>query len=355
MPRTWPESIGLGWEHGRVRSGIGLARDFWERAIRPILDTHCPGMPRAAARVGTGSDVLGLDDAMSSDHDWGLRLQVFVPRGEESAVRAVLNEYVPQQFAGLPSRFQQTGAAEAELGVNVLTVNDFATDRLGFDPRRPATPLDWLSLTGQAVLEVTAGAVFDDAGGELTALRAALEWYPDDVWRYVVACDWRRLDQELPLMARAADRGDVLGSRVIAARLVDIAMHLGFMLSRRWPPYAKWRGTMFGRLGLPAGVGLHLDGVLREGDWRVRNEHLAGALEELAVLQGRAGLPSASPACVPFWDRPYLHINPSLVPHITASLTDPAVASLPMGLGSIEQISDNVDLLMDARRRRDRF
>lgn len=64
---------------------------------------------------------------------------------------------------------------------------------------------------------------------------------------------------------------------------------------------------------------------------------MAGALEELAVLQGRAGLPSASPACVPFWDRPYLHINPSLVPHITASLTDPAVASLPMGLGSIDR------------------
>lgn len=88
---------------------------------------------------------------------------------------------------GLPSRFQQTGAAEAELGVDVLTVDDFATDRLG-DPRRPATPLDWLSLTGQAVLEVTAGAVFEDDGGELTARRAALEWYPDDVWRYVVAC-----------------------------------------------------------------------------------------------------------------------------------------------------------------------
>ena len=30
---------------------------------------------------------------------------------------------------------------------------------------------DWLSLTGQSVLEVTAGPVFEDTSGEITALR----------------------------------------------------------------------------------------------------------------------------------------------------------------------------------------
>ena len=56
-----------------------------------------------------------------------------------------------------------------------------------------ATPLEWLSLTGQAALEVTAGAVFEDPADEPTSLRDALAWYPDDVWRYVVACDWRSI------------------------------------------------------------------------------------------------------------------------------------------------------------------
>jgi hypothetical protein len=64
--------------------------------------------------------------------------------------------------------------------------------------------------TGQAALEVVSGAVFEDQTDELTGLRDALAWYPDDMWRYVVACDWQRLDQELPLLGRVGARGDEL-------------------------------------------------------------------------------------------------------------------------------------------------
>ena len=39
------------------------------------------------------------------------------------------------------------------------------------DPRDGLTSLDWLSLTGQAVLGVVAGPVFVDTSGELTAIR----------------------------------------------------------------------------------------------------------------------------------------------------------------------------------------
>ena len=67
------------------------------------------------------------------------------------------------------------------------------------------------------MLEVTAGPLFADETGEISAARRALEWYPDDVWRYVLAADWIRLEQELPLMSRAGDVGDERGSRIIAA------------------------------------------------------------------------------------------------------------------------------------------
>ena len=131
-------------------------------------------------------------------------------------------------------------------------------------------------------LEVVGGEVFEDTGGALTALRAAMDWYPDDLWRYLVACDWRRIDQELPLMGRAADRGDDLGSRVIAARLVAATMHLGFLLCRAWPPYAKWRGTLFGRLPLPPGVALNLAHV-RSGDPVTARLALATPFSDLSM------------------------------------------------------------------------
>ena len=60
-------------------NGISLARSYWVQMVRPLLDLELPSVPRIAARIGSGSDVLGLDDEMSRDHDWGLRLQLLVP------------------------------------------------------------------------------------------------------------------------------------------------------------------------------------------------------------------------------------------------------------------------------------
>ena len=139
---------------------------------------------------------------------------------------------------------------------------------------------------------------------------------------------------------------------MIAGRLVDVAMHLGFLLCRQWAPYSKWRGTLFTRLPLDPAIGTALGQALRADDWHARGAHLASALEALATHQRRIGLPSATPVAVPFWDRPYLHVDPHLVPELPDSIDDPLVRDLPPGLGSIEQRTDNVDVLMHPARRR---
>jgi len=333
-------------------NGIALARSYWDHIVRPLLDRELPSVPRIAARIGSGSDVLGLDDEMSRDHDWGLRLQLLVPSTARSRVEDVLARHLPAEFAGHPTRLRFTGQESPSLTVEVDTLDSLIDSRLGFDPRVGGSALDWLSLTGQAVLELTSGEVFEDSEGQLTALRSALTWYPEDVWRYVVASAWQRVDQELPLMGRAGERGDDLGSRVIAARLVDVTMHLGFLVCRRWAPYSKWRGTLFAQLPLPSQLTGHLANVLDAPTWPERGEQLLPALELLADQQSRVGLPTVAPVCTPFWDRPFLHLNPALVPAIRDSISDPAVRALPIGFGSIEQRSDNVDLLVHAARRR---
>ena len=104
--------------------------------------------------------------------------------------------------------FIGTGETTPRLHIEVSSSPGFLLPRLGFDPRSGVTVTDWLSLSGQSVLEITAGPLFRDLDGELGRARDALAWYPDDLWRYALACDWRRLGQELPLMSRAADVGD---------------------------------------------------------------------------------------------------------------------------------------------------
>ena len=153
-------------------------------------------------------------------------------------------------------------------------------------------------------------------------------------------------------MGRAGSREDELGSRTIAARLVDTAVHLAFTLSRTWQPYSKWRGTMFARLPIARTIERPLQTALCARSWMVRAEALRDALDRLAEHQLEAGLPTCTPAVVPFWERPYHQVDPSLVPALMSGVEDPGVRALPVGLGGIEQRTDNVDILVHADRRR---
>ena len=131
--------------------------------------------------------------------------------------------------------------------------------------------LDWLTVTGQSVLELTAGPVFADRTRTLAPARALLAWYPPDVERYVLAAGWQRLCQLMPMMGRSAESGDELGSRLLSAGLADNVVSLAFTLSRRWAPYPKWRGTVFRSLPIAARLG-SLPNAVAAPSWRERED-----------------------------------------------------------------------------------
>ncbi|MFJ3394825.1 DUF4037 domain-containing protein [Leifsonia aquatica] len=333
-------------------TGIALSRAFFDDVVAPLLSASLPDLPFGAGRLGSGSDVLGFDDDVSRDHDWGLRLSLFVPADAVGDVSALLDDDLPDTFRGLPTRFAFTGESLVRHHVEVTSVTEFAVDRLGFDPRDGIDVHDWLSVSGQAALEVTAGAVFADPTGELAAVRRALAWYPDDLWRYVLACDWERIGQELPLMGRAAEVGDDIGSRIVAARLSRIVMHLAFLLERTWPPYAKWFGSAFAQLPAADALGRSIDAVLDGRDLATRHRGLGDALQLLLDRQNTLGLTAVETALVPFWDRPHLHPDPAIAAQLLDGITDPDVRRLPRGAGSIEQRTDNVAVLTSPGARR---
>jgi hypothetical protein len=275
-----------------MTDGIGLAGSYYQDVIAPLLRSNWSRLPHAAARLGNGSDVLGLDDETSRDHDWGLRLTLLVEGDHVDDVSSYLEECLPDTYAGLPTRFATTWDPEIRQRVEVATAEAFVASRLGLDASGEMTSLDWLCLTGQSLLEVTAGEVFTDDPGVLTRLRQKLAWYSDDVWCYVVAADWIRLGEDLPLLGRAGRRGDDLGSRVICARIVNTAMHLAFLLSRRWPPYLKWMGTMLDQLPVVSDLLPVLTTSLTAERWTQRQEAVAQALAVLLRAQRATGLPT---------------------------------------------------------------
>ncbi|MGH8861692.1 MAG: DUF4037 domain-containing protein, partial [Jatrophihabitantaceae bacterium] len=220
--------------------GLELSARFYADVLAPQLRA----IPHSAALLGWGSDVLGYDTERSTDHGWGPRVLVFTEAN-------VPDLTLPDTFAGRPVRFGWDGVPP-RTWVTVTALERWTREQLGADA--PFSTLDWLLAPQQRLLGVTAGAVFADESGRVHALRRALAWYPDDVWRWLLACQWHRVAQEEAFVARTAEVGDTLGSRVLAARQVRELMRLALWQQRRYTPYGKWLGSAFARLPHPDGL-----------------------------------------------------------------------------------------------------
>lgn len=334
--------------------------------VAPILSATLPTLPYAAALIGSGSEVLGYDDAQSTDHHWGPRAMLFLRADDFAAIAptltAIMTERLPRTFRGFPTGYHPSPGEEdtgvlllGERGpfihrVEVFTLRQFVINTLAFDSETETlTPAHWLAFGEQKLLEMTAGAVFRDDSGDLTAARAQFAYYPHDVWLYMMACQWQRLAQEEPFLGRTGDVGDELGSRILAARLIRDLMRLCFLQARRYAPYAKWFGTAFARLPAAALLTPHFHAALNATTWRAREAALAPAYTFLAEAHNALDLTPPLPATLaPFHSRPYQIIHSdNFASALVAAISDPAVRAIATrtAIGSLDQFSDNTDLL----------
>ena len=338
---------------------LDLNAQFYDEVIRPLMRKHFPDLNYSAARLGAGSDVLGYDDEMSSDHDWGIRQQLFLRDedfGEmETAVFEMLRHQLPYEYKGYSVHF----GAEDEEGTRLLenisegpvdhrieltTVSKFTTDHLGFDATQAWDAITWLTVPQQQLLGVTKGRVFADDLGVLTTARASLAYFPDDVWFYLLACQWNRIGQEDHFMGRTGIRGDEIGSRLLASRLVHDVMMLGFLLEKQYAPYPKWFGTAFKALNCAEKLEPILLNVLTAVSWQERERYLCQAFTVLGYLHNELGLTQPLPTgCEQFHGRPFQVHCGGYASSLWKLIKDDVIRSFPP-IGSIDQFSDNTDL-----------
>jgi hypothetical protein len=332
--------------------GLQLARELYTAEVRPLLDSQFPQVPYAACLIGPGSEVAGFDTGRSTDHDWGPRLQVFLSDSDASRyaadITAVLAGGLPATFRGYPVAFPVTrepGCA-ARHRVEVMDLGAWLGGCLGFDPRQTVTLLDWLAVPTQRLAEFTTGEVFHDGPSELTRARAALAWYPRDVWLHLLACQWQRIGQEEAFPGRCAEAGDDLGSRIVTARLALDLMRLVLLMHRRYPPYSKWLGTALARLPGTGGLAASLTAAISGDSWPARQQHLSDACEAVATLHNQLELtPPLDTRTRPFYDRPYQVIGAArFTAALREAVTDPQVRRLPLA-GAIDQFIDSTDAI----------
>jgi hypothetical protein len=299
--------------------GLELAGRFYHAVVRPLLG-DCP---HTAALLGPGSEVLGFDTERSTDHDWAPRVQLFVAPHDEAVVSELVDRGLPSQFGGYPVAIEPGPHHR----VVVTDLSTWFDGWLGFDPRASVDLLDWLATPTQRLAEVTGGAVFHDPSGELTRARARLAWYPDDVWRYVLAAQWARIGEEEPFVGRCEEVGDSSGAAVVAARLARDRLRLRLLMRRRYPPYSKWLGSAAGPDPGPVALAEEFNAL--------------GLVEPIdATLR-------------PFFSRPFLVLGAGrFADALRESIRDPMFAALPP-IGAIDQYVDSPPVLGDVRRCRE--
>ncbi len=349
--------------------GLQLSAEFYREAVAPILAAGFPRVAHSAALIGSGSEVLGFDTEMSSDHHWGPRVMIFLRAADyardHEAMRLAFSEQLPRTFGGYPTNFtppdpddsgtqllQATDSGPLNHRVEVLTMRGFWLDYLGFDLDHALEPIDWLTFPEQKLRTLVTGAVYHDAIG-LQAVRDRFTYYPHDVWLYLLAAGWARIGQEEHLMGRAGYVGDEIGSAVIGARLVRDIMRLCFLMERQYAPYPKWFGTAFSRLAAAATLSPILQQALSATQWQQRQDYLAAAYESIAAQFNALNLTAPLPTkTTSFFGRPFRVIwGEKFSRAVSARISDPALSEVCQRppIGNIDLSSDNTDLLSDPR------
>ena len=336
--------------------GMQLSHDFYFEVVAPILEKHFPDIPYSAGRLAVGSDVLGFDDHRSRDHDWGPRVDLFFSEADYEGFGDQIYDFLanklPFTFKGYSTHFENDYLMGERNEYPIIhrartfTVDSYFRYHLGFNPLHEISEIDWLRTPEQQLRTIQGGEIFHDGLSILGEIKDKLKWYPDDIWYYLLACQWGRIDQEEPFMARCGDVGDELGSRVVAARQVKEIMHLCFYMEKEYAPYMKWFGTAFRGLGCAQKLGPLLIKVFLQENWKDREKVLSEVYLILAKMHNDLAITEPiEPKISNFHDRPYQ------VPHserFTLALIDkvqsPRLKSLKRPIGSLNQFTDSTDI-----------
>lgn len=233
--------------------------------------------------------------------------------------------------------------------VQIFTIREYFQAYLNFDIERTIEPIDWLTFPEQKLRTIRAGAIYHDEIG----LRETIEkfaYYPPDVWFYLLASGWNRIGQEEHLMGRAGMVGDEIGSAIIASRLVRDLMRLCFLMEKEFAPYPKWFGTAFSLLKCAEYLSPIFRQVLSAETWQEREKHLVKAYEFVARMHNKLQITEPlSTKADNFFGRPFrvIHLHGDFAGAICRQITDSEAKRLAEKelIGSIDQISDNTDIL----------
>ncbi len=217
---------------------------LFDEVFLPVLKERFPDvLPRLSAGViGLGSDVLGADDELSRDHDWGpSKCQLLLSEQDiavyGAAISQALEMAIPDVFLGIDTTKLQPKT------IRINTIDEVYRD-FHASAYPPVTIAEWAAADDNHLFYASSGFVLYDPSNALSERISAFQnaYYPLDIWRWKIASDlwgiWHSGDYNSSY--RLAKRGDGIGLLIGQGAFVECTLRLLCLLNKRFPVYWKW-------------------------------------------------------------------------------------------------------------------
>ncbi len=191
--------------------------------------------------------MLGGDDEISRDHDWGPQFDLFLSADDYAAfgepLSRAMNEAAPNPWKG----YRLAGAGDRS--VRVESIPGWFQNAFQL-ARPPLTTSDWpaTSPVSESVLYfLRHGDIWLDGTGELSQWRAALHEYPAEILRARLAEECFRVwhHGEYNFVQRMARRRDPIAIALCLGEFVSGVMRIVMLAARDFTPYWKWLAYEF--------------------------------------------------------------------------------------------------------------
>ncbi len=298
-----------------MMKGLELSKQYYDQVILEFIHKKFPEYEDriAAGLVGEGSECLGFDDEISRDHDWGVRICLWLCKADYENARGKIQaalEGLPGTFAGTPVLWMPGRSG-------VMETDAFFKKYLNV-PRLPMTIGEWLAVPSHHLAVASDGMVFADPYGAFSETWEELrQGYPEDIRLKKLAYHCMMAGQagqyNYPRLLR---RGDVVGASLAKAAFVKDVMHLVYLLNNRYAPFYKWMHYGMRRLSvLGEPVAAVLEAMMLHGE-TVSAGASQDMIEEICSLliseirtQGLTDVPEGECYMVPHGESIHEHIE----------------------------------------------
>lgn len=222
------------------QSTLYLCKQYYLEVARDKIQQTFPYYfsRMAIGLVGYGSECLGFDDCLSTDHDFGPGFCIWLTDEDYDAIGNDLQQLYDQ----LPKTYHGYTRITSKHGdgrVGVFKIKDFYYQFVG---EIPYTPLQWIHIPVHGLMLATNGLIFEDSLQEFTKIRQhLLQYYPEDVRIKKIVTQIAKMAQSGQYnYARLMQRQEYVASEIAITEFMEACMACIYLLNRCYYPFYKW-------------------------------------------------------------------------------------------------------------------